>query len=698
MKRSIVSTGNTGKPAGGGAPGTSGALPRQARPDIEEHGSPAARGKPERPKTARFSLRPPERGASSGNADPVGVADPAGVANASAGADDFGSASTGKRRNAADDAGTPSAKRRPEDEGVLWVVEGQIFCRTSPGSYPLLAPVPGVKLFKNEVEVDAPVPVCERDAIRAEPQQEHREPSWRLETDDRMMQVTLLVEPGVAIERRLADTEPAAYGAIRLEEWRTTIPIDVSEVRERLKELGVTRGIDEEALRDAGEATDPSAYVVARGVAPAPGSPGSFVPLYDAERRAAAPKTRADGTVDFREKNDLLSVSEGQVLGIIRPPAPGFPGTDLLGRPVPPDDVKEVRIVAGPGAAIMRESRKVVATRAGIPEVETRGQVCKISVLPKLVHPADVDLESGNIHFQGNVDVLGSVQDGMLVQADGSIDVSGNVNMANIRASGSAVVQQNVFGSEVTAGRGGMFFAEAEPLLREAVESIDSLMAAVRQVLQASAFKATDVQRLGLRPLLQVLLQGKYKPLHALLAKLHALIQANAADLDEEWHGFAERTKTYFLFQAVADAPFGLEELERFAGAAEEKLEECRIPSDVPNRIRFQYAHNSRIYCGGDVTVQHGCYNCKLHAEGRLRVDGFLRGGDYYAAGGVVVEEAGARGSGATRIAVPAKASIRVRMVMADTTIQIGARTYKFATDAVNVVARLDKEGKLILH
>ncbi|WP_309123092.1 FapA family protein [Paenibacillus sp.] len=594
----------------------------------------------------------------------------------------------------------PANAKQPEPgafAGKAWIQDGVLRTKDAPDKYPLVTPCRGVLLHVNGIRVETTTPITEKDVVSVtlEPAEEV-EPVWDIHIDDRWMAATLRMEPGYTIERRLEEAEPVDRLLFRVRERKRPKPLDPEVIHAALRGRGVVYGIRSEAIEAACRAEAAGEYEIAAGERPAPGTNGSCTMVWEEQAASVLPRTRQDGTVDFREHRQFPSVTEGQVLAVIHPSSPGKPGKTIAGEPVEPEPVYELAVTAGNGVAFVDAEAKLVALQSGTPRVQRKGMLLKMSVAPKLLHPGDIDMLSGNLRYQGDIEVLGSVQDGMTAEATGNIFVRGNVNMGRVAASGSIVITSNMIGSHVAAGLGGPFYADAAPLLSETVQKLTQLRAAIVQVNAATAFKNGDLGRKGLSPLVQVLMQGKFKTLRDLLTRLCQTVAAHRDSLDERWTQYADNLAKAFL-RSDGGGLKDVAELESYIRATGVFLDCCETKESGECFVRFSYAHNGTVRCGGDVTVSAGCYQVSLVCQGALTVTGFVRGGDYYARNGADLQEAGTRG-GPTRIRVSEKASIRIGNALANTIVQVGAASYKLPEDMSNVHARLNKDGTLLLQ
>ncbi|MBO8164184.1 MAG: FapA family protein [Brevibacillus sp.] len=593
----------------------------------------------------------------------------------------------------------PVEKIETNHSAQVWVTDGQVFCQHSATHYPTITPGKGVMVYKNGQVVVGTTVITEKDQIRICTDTEESELKWKITIDEDELTATCIVEPGYKKRFRLKDHPPAPHVELEVEEeiieYET---LHAQEVLDRLEEIGVVRGIQREEILKACQTTEPGEYVVARGMEPTEGKDGWIEFVVDVDSQTNHLKERSDGTVDFREITHIPSVKAGQVIGIIHPPVEGKEGYTVKGIPIPPKPVRAVLLHAGTGVGFVEEDAKIVATESGRPQIEHRGNMVKVSILPKLTHPSDVDLKSGNIHFNGDVEVLGAVEEEMEVDAEGDVLLHGSVNVATVKAGNSIKINGNVIRSEIVAGKSSMVIQEMSQLLGEMSQQMRNLVSAVELLYQHNAFKLSDFRVKGLSPLLKILLESKFKSFVQLVKQYVDKTDKEREFLDRDWLALAEICRNSFLILH----PNQLKSLQDLV-ALHKKLEVLYQISHTPpqpnSSIILPYALNSRIYCNGDITISgQGCYNSKIHAGGFLRVNGFVRGGELYAGLGAEIAELGAKAGTSTRVMVPADKTIKIGVAMEDSIIQIGNRVHKFAEETRNIVAKLNSDGKLVLR
>lgn len=234
-----------------------------------------------------------------------------------------------------------------------------------------------------------------------------------------------------------------------------------------LNELGVTHGIDEEALRkaivsSAATGAPVLGVVAAKGQAPVDGHEAEFRLSIDLGKKAF--KVLEGDRIDFKEMETVKNVAKGEVLAQRLPaqePVPGFlvDGTEIKA------GYRHTRsLVPGENTIVDEERRVVVADADGM--VVIRGG--QFHVVDQYLVAGDVDLSTGNIRASGSVRVKGQVKPGFLIQAGRTVEVQDDVCKGSIEAKGSVRVGGGVTaGSRISAGKN----VEARYVLNSRIEA-----------------------------------------------------------------------------------------------------------------------------------------------------------------------------------------------------------------------------------
>ena len=175
--------------------------------------------------------------------------------------------------------------------------------------------------------------------------------------------------------------------------------------------------------------------VIAQGEKPVYGQDGKIE--YHFKTNFTNPgKINEDGTIDFRERGDIPYVLKGALLAEKTPPKQGRAGITVTGAPITVDEPVDPVFLAGSGAELSEDKLSICAVLDGQPHRDALGT---ISINPDLIIPGDIDFETGNIDFKGNIIVKGMVREGFSVKGinltakeiEGAfINISGDLNVS----------------------------------------------------------------------------------------------------------------------------------------------------------------------------------------------------------------------------------------------------------------------------
>lgn len=192
-------------------------------------------------------------------------------------------------------------------------------------------------------------------------------------------------------------------------------------------------------------------------------------------------KKESDGARDSHGKRGRAFVLNGALLAEKYPSKNGVAGRDTSGNPIPVAEPKDLLFNTGANTRFSEDNLKIFATAEGQPHLDVMGTV---SVFPEMHIQGDVDHETGNLSFGGNIVVNGSVKRGVKVRCanltveavegaelhlTGDLDVSSGiinsdvinvqgdvqaryVNNSRVKALGDVIVQREIIDSELFAG------------------------------------------------------------------------------------------------------------------------------------------------------------------------------------------------------------------------------------------------------
>ncbi|MED1950129.1 FapA family protein [Brevibacillus centrosporus] len=219
--------------------------------------------------------------------------------------------------------------------------------------------------------------------------------------------------------------------------------------------------------------------VIARGISPQAGKDGWLETYF--ENATSQMLEETDGKVNFRQGRSIPSVESGTVLGEIHPPELGKHGISVFGTPIEAPSGRELAVKAGKHIEISRG--KCIALRSGRPVVTGDLTKC-IDIQHVYEHKGNVNLETGNIFFNGDVVIHGDVEEEMHVESFGNITVYGNVYKSTLISAQNIYVTGTIFGSQLAGGRVGLLYSKVYNILDQFLKQFALLVDSVDIVLE----------------------------------------------------------------------------------------------------------------------------------------------------------------------------------------------------------------------
>lgn len=219
-------------------------------------------------------------------------------------------------------------------------------------------------------------------------------------------------------------------------------PITEDDIRVLLDRNKIVHGIQPEVIASAIATQKAEQIPVALGTASIDGDETQFEGLLPeiSDRR---PKQRDDGTVDYRDIGLCFTVKPETLLMKKIPPTIGIAGTSVTGKVIPAKPGRDLNFAA-PLVGVMLDAEDKNYLRArigGQPILVEHG----VRVEP-VINFKEVDLTTGNIEFDGTVNVAGNVVAGLSIRTSGDIFVAGMMEGASLEAGGSVKVAKGVIG------------------------------------------------------------------------------------------------------------------------------------------------------------------------------------------------------------------------------------------------------------
>jgi uncharacterized protein len=231
----------------------------------------------------------------------------------------------------------------------------------------------------------------------------------------------------------------------------------VEDVKNALHNQGVIFGINEKTINEALEEMQKcrrsfEKIVVAEGKKPVDGKAAEPEFLFSTEQTCDNFKILSDGRIDYRKQANIKIVRKGDILAKIGESQKGMDGFDVMGTTIKCIEADKITLCAGDNVSVSLDNKTFIAETDG--QVSLNGTV--LNVFQNYIVEGDVDFGTGNIDFDGNVTIKGSIRPGFEVKASGDITVLKSVESAIVIAGRDIRVFDGIIGghnSMISCGR-----------------------------------------------------------------------------------------------------------------------------------------------------------------------------------------------------------------------------------------------------
>jgi hypothetical protein len=222
--------------------------------------------------------------------------------------------------------------------------------------------------------------------------------------------------------------------------------VTAEDLRKFLKEKGISYGmVDDSQIGEylSLEASPRKPYLIAEGKPTKFGKDAEIIFHFDRDPLKLG-SVRAGGSIDFKDKGEIVQVKQGALLAEKIPLVKEEPGKDVYGKVIPAEKAKDAQIRCGTGTKKSADDLRVFAGVGGRPELLADGRLC---VFPELKIEGDVGLETGHVRFDGFINVSGIIQEGFRVKG-GSLAAK-EIYRAEVEMDGDIIVDGGIIGAKI---------------------------------------------------------------------------------------------------------------------------------------------------------------------------------------------------------------------------------------------------------
>ena len=218
--------------------------------------------------------------------------------------------------------------------------------------------------------------------------------------------------------------------------------LSLDDFLDELNSRKVEYGIRVEALHDHffGAGIWCTDILVAKGVEATEGTDARIEYNFNTDNHRH-PQIREDGSTDYFHLTTINQCSEGDVLARIIPEVPGKAGCDVYGTALKAKEVKRETLKFGKNIELSEDRRTITSM--------VKGHVMLVDgkvIVSEVYEVKGVDVSTGNLEYDGSIEVNGDVAENFEIKAGGNVIVNGIVEGAKIIAGGNIVITKGMNG------------------------------------------------------------------------------------------------------------------------------------------------------------------------------------------------------------------------------------------------------------
>lgn len=487
-------------------------------------------------------------------------------------------------------------------------------------------------------------------------------------SDDKMkayIKVTYLPE----IRYKLKERETFLNLAIAAEEESRKDPPHFSpeEIKGILNTNGIKFGIKQEFLDEVCEGLDEE-VLIAEGILPVNDIP-SEVKINFKPTQMALPDEDSEEQIDYKNLFRIANVYAGDKIAEIIPEVPGKNGINVFGQECKREYLRSLPINVKSGCKI--ENNDIIALIDGKAHLANN----TISV-NKVFSVENVNMETCNIKFSGDIEVYDSVNDHMQVSAGGSLDVSKNVNTAKVTA-GAITILGNAIKSNILSGQIDIEKKEYSEILIKFKEIASEIKKVA--VHAGKVYKSIDFSEL-----IKSLTEERFSDFQKIALNIVSINIKNKIRHNK----LVDYLKEYVLGYNILKLK-SIDQLDKLLDILDNEIEFYDKNIVIPLDVRLGYCQDCEIKSTGNIIISgKGEYTSNLNAMKDIiftQSDSVARGGFLTAGGNISAGIIGSAAFISTVLSVPLSGRITATAAYKNTTFCFGKKRITLDKDMENI-------------
>lgn len=218
--------------------------------------------------------------------------------------------------------------------------------------------------------------------------------------------------------------------------------LSLNEFMREIKNRKIVYGLQEKALQEhfQSEGLYCTNILVAKGKRAVQGQDARIEYSFNTDSHKR-PAHRDDGRVDYFNLTTINQCRKGEVLARIIPEQQGEAGCDVYGKAIKSREVKRETLKFGKNIELSADGLSITSM--------VDGHVALVDnkvVVSSVYQVKGVNVSTGNINYDGSVEIAGNVDENFEVKAGGNVVVNGSVEGATIIAGGNIIIAKGMNG------------------------------------------------------------------------------------------------------------------------------------------------------------------------------------------------------------------------------------------------------------
>ncbi|MBF0450332.1 MAG: DUF342 domain-containing protein [Candidatus Magnetomorum sp.] len=413
---------------------------------------------------------------------------------------------------------------------------------------------------------------------------------------------------------------------------------------------------------------------IAQGTTPVPPKDARIVYHFETGPKQSG-TVKKDGSVDYKNRGETLSVKQGTLLSEKIPPEEGKPGLEVTGKIIDVPKPRDANIKTGKGVSRSPDNLYVFAAVNGMPELDNNG---KINVHQVLIISGDVGMHTGHVFFDGVVLVKGEISPGFQVKAE-RLEANAIMN-ADVQTTGDIIVKGGIVGATIqTMGSVNAKFLKAAKIKSKndiviQKEIVDCVLdvggkclcergkIVATQIASAQGIKATEIgSEFSASCKIMVGISAK---IQKKLTRLNNTLEHSKKDEQAEIRAEISRIKAREL-SGVADITADIIVPKGIIGAE----------IQTRGKIVAGYIKNAVIESLGHVIVQTEIVKTKIQSGGEINVqNGKVLTANLTALSGITALEVGSELSAPCRLCFGVNETVQERLTSFNKSMEVKQR------------------------